>query len=131
MPEAIKQLAHPGLEPLGQVADLAEIFDRVRLTVAPLRYGAGVKGKVLASLSAGIPCVMSPIAAEGISLSTCLRECVGVTADDLAAQIVRLHADTAAHHDAAHAGLQLIESAFRDAPVVSAMMVAIEGPPGT
>jgi hypothetical protein len=59
MPAAVRRLAGPGVLALGQVAELAEVFDRVRLTVAPLRYGAGVKGKVLDSLAAGVPCVMS------------------------------------------------------------------------
>ena len=58
MPEAVRRLARPGVLALGQVADLGEVFDRVRLTVAPLRYGAGVKGKVLDSFAAGVPCVM-------------------------------------------------------------------------
>ncbi len=126
MPESVRRLAGPGLRPVGQVADLAEVFDRVRLTVAPLRYGAGVKGKVLASLAAGVPCVMSPVAAEGIELSGALLECVGSTAADIAARIVRLHAETAAHDDAVKAGLQLIETWCCDAVVSDALKTAIE-----
>src|SRR5262249_12332773 len=51
---------------IGPVERLDEAFARVRLSVAPLRFGAGVKGKVLESFAAGLPCVMSPVAAEGI-----------------------------------------------------------------
>ena len=39
----------------GPVPDLTAAFDRVRLTVAPLRFGAGIKGKVLESFAAGVP----------------------------------------------------------------------------
>ena len=38
----------------------------MRLTVAPLRYGAGLKGKVVASLAVGLPCVATPEAVEGM-----------------------------------------------------------------
>jgi glycosyltransferase involved in cell wall biosynthesis len=50
----------------GHVRDLASYLNRCRLTIAPLRYGAGVKGKVLESMSYGVPVVGTSIAAEGI-----------------------------------------------------------------
>jgi glycosyltransferase involved in cell wall biosynthesis len=50
----------------GHVADLDAYLNRCRLTIAPLRYGAGVKGKVLTSMSYGVPVVASSIAIEGI-----------------------------------------------------------------
>lgn len=48
------------------VRDLAPILDACRLTIAPLRYGAGVKGKVLTSMSYGVPVTATSVAAEGI-----------------------------------------------------------------
>ena len=36
--------------------------------VAPLLSGAGIKGKVLAALAHGVPCVLTPTAAEGIGV---------------------------------------------------------------
>lgn len=53
---------------LGHVPDVGPWFEALRLTVAPLRYGAGAKGKVASSLSAGVPCVATPVAAEGMGL---------------------------------------------------------------
>lgn len=52
----------------GHVSDIAGYFAGLRLSLAPLRYGAGVKGKVLLSLAHGLPCIMSPVAAEGMNL---------------------------------------------------------------
>ena len=57
-----------GVRTIGYVDDLAELFSRIRLTIAPLRYGAGTKGKVVSSLCHGVPVVASPVAAEGMSL---------------------------------------------------------------
>ena len=64
LPDDILQLCGEGVTALGQVPDLHEVFERVRITIAPLAYGAGVKGKVLESLAAGVPCVCTPVAAE-------------------------------------------------------------------
>ena len=68
MPDTLKSAVAPGIRPIGRIEDLSGLFDRVRLTVAPLAFGAGVKGKVLDSLAAGVPCACTPIAAEGLDL---------------------------------------------------------------
>jgi hypothetical protein len=110
------------------VADLgAAVFDRVRLTVAPLRYGAGVKGKVLDSLAAGVPCVMTPCAAEGVALPPALQRLVGHDAGELAALILRLHENRNANAAAAKAGLSLIRTVFSADAVTTALRAAVTG----
>jgi len=52
----------------GRVPDLANLLDECRLSVAPLRWGAGMKGKVASSLCHGLPCVATSIAVEGSDL---------------------------------------------------------------
>nr|WP_245396765.1 glycosyltransferase [Jiella sonneratiae] len=64
----IKALAGDNVEAHGFVEDLADVYDRHRVFVAPLRSGAGIKGKVLGALARGIPCVLTPVAAEGTGL---------------------------------------------------------------
>ena len=53
----------------GHVPDVGPWFESLRLTVAPLRFGAGAKGKVASSLAAGVPCIATPVAAEGMGLN--------------------------------------------------------------
>jgi len=53
----------------GYVRDLTPIFSTCRLSIAPLRYGAGVKGKIVTSLSHGVPCIATSIAVEGMGLT--------------------------------------------------------------
>jgi glycosyltransferase involved in cell wall biosynthesis len=43
-------------------------FDSIKLSVAPLRYGAGVKGKINQSMGFGVPVVATSLAVEGMSL---------------------------------------------------------------
>lgn len=52
----------------GYVDELSDLFDSCRVFVAPLLSGAGIKGKVLESIAHGVPCVLSPVAAEATGL---------------------------------------------------------------
>ena len=90
---AAAQQANGPVEVLGQVPVLADLWGRALISAAPLRFGAGIKGKVLDSLAAGIPCLCTLIAAEGLGLPAALA---GLVQDDPAAmarEIVRLHHD--------------------------------------
>ncbi|MBV9587643.1 MAG: glycosyltransferase, partial [Alphaproteobacteria bacterium] len=95
MPEEISALAEKDVVPLGYVRSLDNVFERVRLTIAPLRYGAGLKGKVLESFAAGIPCVMTTIAAEGLDLPKALQSLVADQPQQIAARVAKLCRDEA------------------------------------
>src|SRR5258708_110511 len=114
LPDGVRQRCGDGLVAVGGVADLAEIFNRVRLTVAPLRFGAGVKGKVIDSLAAGLPCIMTPVGAEGLELPAALEGCVATTAEGIAAAIGHLHNDRKANAACRAAGLGYIEEVFSE-----------------
>jgi glycosyltransferase involved in cell wall biosynthesis len=60
--------ATPGVSVLGYVPDLAPLMDRAMVALAPLRYGAGMKGKVTDALAAGVPVVTTTIGAQGLDL---------------------------------------------------------------
>ena len=73
VPPAVEALQSEDVSVLGFVEDVAEVYDRCRVFVAPLRYGAGLKAKVAGALARGVPCVLSPIAAEGFSVDGVAR----------------------------------------------------------
>jgi glycosyltransferase involved in cell wall biosynthesis len=72
---------------------LTYLFDRSRMSVAPLRYGAGVKGKVGQSMAYGLPVVATTIAAEGMSLEHGKHLLVADAPDEFAAAVLRLATD--------------------------------------
>jgi hypothetical protein len=113
---------------VGAVSELATLFDQVRLTVAPLRFGAGIKGKVLDSFAAGVPCAMTPTAAEGLALGPSLRALIGESPDQLANLIWRLHKDAAFNAKAARAGVGFIACAFSANHVRCALQAALGRP---
>ncbi|MFT8807277.1 Hint domain-containing protein [Gluconobacter sp.] len=94
MPESLQALADDRIRVLGHVQDLGAILAAHRLSVAPLRFGAGIKGKVIESLASGLPCVMTPVAAEGLALPGELQGLVHSDTASLAHQIVTLHNTT-------------------------------------
>ena len=51
----------------GMALDKKEVYSRHRVCLAPLRYGAGLKGKLFDAMQFGIPCVTTGIGAEGIN----------------------------------------------------------------
>lgn len=65
--EAVRALAGGGVEVTGFVSDetLAGYYRRSRVSVAPLRYGGGMKGKVVEAMRFGIPCVTTEAGAQG------------------------------------------------------------------
>ena len=68
MPDSFQQYACDDVVLVGYVKSLDEVYSQHRVFIAPLRYGAGVKGKVLASAAYGLPCVLSPVAIEATGL---------------------------------------------------------------
>lgn len=92
MPPWLRAQAGPLVRALPALPDAAAFWRTIRVSAAPLRFGAGIKGKVLDSLAAGIPCVASPIAAEGIALPPAL---IAADAPAMAEALLRLHADEA------------------------------------
>ena len=66
--QEIKSLASEDIIITGYVESVAPYFENCRVSISPLRYGAGVKGKINQSMSYGLPVVTTSIGAEGIGL---------------------------------------------------------------
>lgn len=90
-------LASEHIEVTGYVSDqvLTDRYRRARVAVAPLRFGGGVKGKVLESLQHGVPCVTTSVGMQGLADASSFMP-VGDAPEEMAAQIVTLLRD----HDA-------------------------------
>lgn len=104
--------ADAGVEVVGFAADLAPIYARARMTVAPLRFGAGVKGKVGQSVSEGIPVVATTLALEGMHLTPEQDVLAGDTEQEFAAAIVRLLRDDDLWYRLSRSGKEKIAAQF-------------------
>lgn len=67
-PPEVAALATERIVVAGLQRDVRPFFDSVKLSVAPLRFGAGVKGKINQSMAFGVPVVATSMAIEGMEL---------------------------------------------------------------
>jgi glycosyltransferase involved in cell wall biosynthesis len=77
----------------GWVESLDPFLSSCRLAVAPLRYGAGVKGKVNMSMAHGQPMVLTPAASEGLFVEHQREVLIAANAKSFAREVVRLYQD--------------------------------------
>src|SRR5436190_5287879 len=69
-PPEVVALAGENVVITGLQRDVSQFFERVRLSIAPLRFGAGVKGKINQSMAWGVPVVGTSVAVEGMELTS-------------------------------------------------------------
>ena len=89
------------------------MFDYCRLSIAPLRYGAGLKGKLATSFGYGVPCVTTGVAVEGMSeegLTPCRLQ--GETAEELADLIAKYYLSEEDWERASQASLAYVNQHF-------------------
>jgi GT2 family glycosyltransferase/glycosyltransferase involved in cell wall biosynthesis len=89
LPPDLRALGGHGVHWHGFVADLDPLLHACRLSVAPLRFGAGVKGKVNQALACGLPVVATTCAVEGMGLVDGVDVLVADAAGAFADAIVR------------------------------------------
>ena len=77
-----------------------------RISLAPLRYGAGIKGKINQSLSRGLPVIATPCAAEGMFLADGEDVLVADDAQGFADAVLRLYGDRELWQRLRHGGLE-------------------------
>lgn len=95
MPHEFQALSDKDINIVGFVEDLEAYLSDIKLTVAPLRYGAGVKGKVGNSLRMGVPVVATRVAAEGMGLVPGEHILVADNAGAFAKQVANAYTDAA------------------------------------
>jgi len=91
--EQVLALASPSVRVVGYVPDAAPCFERARVFVSPLRYGAGMKGKIGQAMSFGLPVVTTSIGAEGLRLVDGEHALVADEPASFAAAVVRAYED--------------------------------------
>jgi len=92
-PEKIKNLASDDVVVTGFVKDLTSYYQECKMMLAPLRFGAGVKGKITQSLARGLPIVTTPIGAEGINLVDSKNCMIAEKPEDFAKKAVQVYTD--------------------------------------
>ncbi len=121
-PPAVADLAGRRVTVTGFVPDITPLYAQSRLSVNALRYGAGVKGKIVASLQAGVPVITTPVGNEGLGLVHGAEAWVAEDAPSLAAGIIALHQDPARCAAMAQAAQAVLRRDFSEDAARAALM---------
>jgi glycosyltransferase involved in cell wall biosynthesis len=125
-PPEVRALSSPLVDVAGWVEDLQPMFEQSRVFVAPLRYGAGLNGKITQCLAFGLPVVTTHVGAEGLDgLDSCVL--IAEDADALAAHAVRLYRDSDLWRELSAAGQLLISEHCSPAVVSQRLRPILEG----
>lgn len=127
MPGRIRALASANIITHGYVQNVDEFFQRCLLSVAPLRFGAGVKGKINQSMLNGLPVVATSLAAEGMYLVHEENVLIADAAADFARQIVRLSRDPELWTRLSEGGVKNIEEHFSFAAAERGVTALLSG----
>ena len=113
-PETIYQAAHDDerIKVIGHVQHLGDYFNTCRISVAPLRIGAGIKGKIVTSAVYGVPCVATGLAVEGMGLTEGKEILVADEPHLFAEEILRLYSDEKLWNDISENALEFMNINF-------------------
>jgi O-antigen biosynthesis protein len=111
-PAEIQALACDHIQILGFQKDIAPYFNACRVMVAPLRFGAGIKGKLGTSFSYGLPVVATSIAAEGMYLEHGREVLIADAPQEFADAVTQLYTDAELWRRMSDAGRQLVRERY-------------------
>jgi glycosyltransferase involved in cell wall biosynthesis len=119
-------LAGPRVKVTGFVPDLAPYYASAGVSANPLRYGAGLKGKVLASLAARVPVVTTTIGNEGIGLTDGVDALIREDAERSARAITQVLQDDALADRLRTNGVELVERRFSKHVTADAILSTLD-----
>lgn len=105
----VKALKSDRVSVPGYIKDVEPYFLNHRVFVAPLRYGAGMKGKIGHSLSYGLPTVTTAIGAEGIGLSSGFDSLIADRAETFAECVLQLYTDETLWSHISHNSIEVVQ----------------------
>ncbi|MBI4688134.1 MAG: glycosyltransferase [Nitrospirae bacterium] len=113
----IQALASDSIEVTGYVENTLPYLQASSISIAPLRFGAGMKGKIGEAMAAGLPVVTTTTGAEGMGLTHGIDVLIADTPDDFAACISSLIRNDSLYADIVSKGLQFMRDNYSDEAV--------------
>lgn len=113
-PPEVEALAGESIKVLGYVPATLPYLQKAKVSIAPLRYGAGMKGKIGEAMAAGLPVVTTSIGVEGFGLTDGEDVLVGDTPEEFARHVIQLLTDEDLWQKIRMGGWMLIKERYSD-----------------
>jgi glycosyltransferase involved in cell wall biosynthesis len=97
----------------GWAEDLQTVIKNYRLQLAPLRFGAGLKGKLLDAMRFGLPSVTTEVGAEGMCGNLKFGGSVTTSKEDFINASVKLYSEEKLWNQAQQNGFEIIKQRFQ------------------
>lgn len=112
----VRQLHQPeeGFFIKGRAENAKEVVRKAKVTLAPLRFGAGLKGKLVESMECGTPSVTTDIGAEGLSGRLPWSGAIADDPPEIASVAVQLYTDEEEWYRAQQRGVRIINERFAE-----------------
>ena len=114
--QKVMQLHQPknGFLVHGRVDDAIEVTLNAKVSLAPLRFGAGIKGKLIEAMVCGTPSITSPIGAEGMQYEQLWNGAIENTKESFAQAAVTLYLEKENWKQAQLDGFEIVQQLFID-----------------
>lgn len=114
LPERIQQMHKPseGFLVEGWAKDAKEVFGQARVNLAPIRFGAGLKGKLITAMQNGLPSVTTAIGAEGMIGDLEFNGSISETAETIAQAAIALYTDEKTWRKSQANGAKIINTIY-------------------
>ena len=110
----------------GYVPSTRPFLDHCRLSISPLRYGAGMKGKIGEALARGLPVISTSVGAEGFQFQNEMQALIADAPKDFANAVIQAYTDKTLWNRLSTNGLRLIEDRFSPDAVFPAVRSLLE-----
>lgn len=112
--QKVLQLNNPkeGFIIKGRAENAAEVVSKARVSLAPLRFGAGMKGKLVEAMQCGTPTVTTSIGVESMHGNLEWSGIIADTSGEIAKAAIKLYTDTEKWIESQKNGIAIIESIF-------------------
>lgn len=114
MPDKAMQLQDEkmGFLMKGQAIDIEKLFETYRLMLAPIPYGAGLKGKLFESMIYGLPNITTPIGAEGLYFNDLWHGFISDSNEDFIDKSILLYQDEKLWYNKQKDGIDILKENF-------------------
>ena len=114
LPEQLQQMHKPsdGFLVEGWTNDAHKAMSKAKLNLAPLRFGAGIKGKLIDAMQTGTPSITTKIGAEGMHQDLKWNGTIAESVTDIAQAAIHLYTNKIAWQEAQQNGIQIINALY-------------------